>query len=173
MTSQNDVADRTVVVSRVLNAPRDLVFEAWTNPKHMAQWWGPHGFTNPVCEMDVRAGGRYRVVMHGPKSTEYDQDYPVKGVFLEVVPPEKLVMTDDTSEHPQDWQEAINPGGKPEDLDSVVTITFEDLGGGKTRITVSSLFKTKKIRNGFADTGMVEGWTQSLEKLEALLARLS
>lgn len=176
MTSQNitasSAADRTVVVSRVLNAPRELVFDVWTSAQHMAQWWGPHGFTNPVCEMDFRVGGTYRVVMHGPKGTEFDQDYPVKGIFLEIVRPEKLVMTDECDDHPADWQEAINPGGKPADLTGIATVTFESLGANKTRLTVSTLFKTKKVRDGFAKTGMVEGWGQSLEKLEALLATL-
>lgn len=170
--TKESLADRTVVVSRVLNAPCDLVFDVWTSAKHMAQWWGPKDFTNPVCEVDFRVGGSYRVVMRGPQGTEFDQDYPVKGVFMEIVRPKKIVMTDDTSDHAAEWQEAVNPGGKPDDLTGVVTVTFEDLGGNKTRVTVSTLFKTKKIRDSFANMGMVEGWSQSLEKLEALLDRL-
>ena len=67
--------DHEFVITTIINAPRALVFKAWTDPKQMAQWWGPKGFTNPVCEMDVRPGGAHRIVMRGPDGT----DYPIKG----------------------------------------------------------------------------------------------
>lgn len=109
MTTSNnpteDSTDREFVISRVFDAPRVLVFTAWTDPEHMAQWWGPHGFTNPVCEMDVRPGGAHRIVMRGPDGVEY----PIKGVYLEVVEPERLVMTLDCSEHPAEWHDLVNP----------------------------------------------------------------
>ena len=86
--------DREFVITRVFDAPRSLVFKMWTDPKHMAHWWGPKGFTNPVCEMDVRPGGAWRIVMRGPDGGEH----PAKGVYREVVAPGRLVMTIDHSE---------------------------------------------------------------------------
>ena len=80
---------KEMVLTREFDVPRDLVFKAWTDPKQMAKWWGPRGFTNPVCEMDVRMGGRIRIDMHGPDGT----DYPMTGRFDEVVAPERLIFT--------------------------------------------------------------------------------
>jgi uncharacterized protein YndB with AHSA1/START domain len=81
--------EASVTLTRVFDAPRALVWKAWTDPKMMAQWFGPRGFTNPVCELDVRAGGSLRIVMRGPDGS----DYRMKGVFREVVPLERLVFT--------------------------------------------------------------------------------
>src|ERR1700733_3652659 len=84
-----------LVFTRVFDAPRSLVFAAWTEPKHLAAWWGPKGFTNPVCEMDVRRGGAIRIVMRAPADVQAHArgDHPMGGVFLEVVEPERLVFT--------------------------------------------------------------------------------
>ena len=80
---------RELTLTRVFRAPRALVFQAWTDPKHLSQWWGPKGFTNPVCEEDARVGGALRIVMRAPDGAEY----PMIGVFREVVAPERLVFT--------------------------------------------------------------------------------
>ena len=82
-------ADREIVVSRVFDAPRELVWEAWTNPKHVANWWGPTGFSTTIEKMDVRPGGEWKHVMHGPDGT----DYPNHSVFIEVVKPERIVYS--------------------------------------------------------------------------------
>lgn len=92
-----------LVITRTIDAPCSLVFNAWTDPRHMAQWWGPHGFTNPVCELDVRPGGAIRIVMRAPDGT----DYPMTGVFHEIKEPERLVIT--TAVDDKDGQP--NPGG--------------------------------------------------------------
>ena len=92
-------------ITREFDAPRELVFSAWTEPRLLAQWWGPPPFTAPVCEMDARVGGVYRVVMRSPEGV----DYPITGVFREVTPPERLVMTQNVSEHPKDWHDMVNP----------------------------------------------------------------
>ncbi len=99
----NSPADpqRDFVITRVFDAPRDLVFEAWTEPKHMKQWWGPRIFTNNVAEMDVRPGGAYRLVMRGDNGVEY----PITGIFREIVKPARLVMTMDVSGHPKEWHD--------------------------------------------------------------------
>src|ERR1700730_7092158 len=82
-------AERELKITRVFDAPREMVFKAWTDPKLLAQWWGPKGFTNPVCELDVRPGGAIRVHMRGPDGTVY----PMTGVYQEVVEPERIVFT--------------------------------------------------------------------------------
>ena len=107
-----------IVTTRVFDAPRDLVFEAWTNPKHLVQWWGPDGFTTTIRAIDVRPGGVRRFVMHGPDGVDYEN----RIVYDEIVKPERLVYR--------------HPGG--EDVEPVqihVTVTFED-HGGKTKLTM-------------------------------------
>jgi uncharacterized protein YndB with AHSA1/START domain len=83
-----NASERELVITRVFDAPRRLVFEAWTKPEHLALWWGPKGFTLPVCEMEFRAGGRFRLVMRGPDG----KDYPFQGAYLEIVEPERIVF---------------------------------------------------------------------------------
>src|SRR5713226_3505963 len=78
-----------LVITRVFDAPRELVFKVWTDPKHLALWWGPHGFTNPVCEVDLRPGGSILIHMRGPNGVVY----PMKGVYREIIEPERLVFT--------------------------------------------------------------------------------
>src|SRR2546425_12602849 len=78
-----------VVFTRTFNVPRELMFKVWTDPKHLAQWWGPHGFTNPVCETDLRPGGLIRIHMRGPDGVVH----PMAGVYQEIVEPERLVFT--------------------------------------------------------------------------------
>lgn len=98
MGNKNDSTDTQsdceIVITRIFNAPRELVFKAWTEPKHIEQWWGPKGFTTRVEQMDFRPGGTWRYVMCGPDGTEY----PGNGVFKEVVPPERIVATDQFDE---------------------------------------------------------------------------
>jgi len=145
------------------------VFKAWTKPEHMMRWWGPHSFTNPVCEMDVRPGGAHRIVMRSPEGVEY----PLKGVYREVVEPERLVMTIDCSEHPAEWHDLVNPSreegeGNPAG-EMLSTVTFEDLDG-KTKLTVRTRFDSVAIRDAMLKMGMTEGWSQSLDRLAEELA---
>lgn len=145
-------AERTVTITRLIDAPRDLVFRLWTEREHMARWWGPRGFTNPVCEMDVRAGGAIRIDMRAPDGTVY----PMTGTFREIMPPRRLVF------------EAVaeDRDGNPL-LRSLTVVTLAD-EGGKTRLTVHA------DAIGIAPVapqmlaGMEAGWTQSLEKLAEL-----
>jgi uncharacterized protein YndB with AHSA1/START domain len=175
MAEKNDPlmqsADREFVITHVFDAPRALVFKAWTDPKHMAQWWGPHGFTNPICEMDVRPGGAYRIVMRGPDGV----DHPAKGVYREVVEPERLVMTINHSELSDEWHDLVNPNrdkaaGKPA-VEGLTTVTFEEQGG-KTKLTIRMLFESAAVRDALLRIGMTQGWSQSLERLEALVAKI-
>jgi uncharacterized protein YndB with AHSA1/START domain len=155
---------REFIITRVLDAPRSRVFHAWTDPVQMAKWWGPHSVTNTVSGMDVRPGGSYRIVMHGPDGTEY----PIKGTYREIKPPSQLVMTVDASEHPQEWQNLVMPNRSEKDKNPcglmLDTITFDDLGS-KTRLTVRTRFETPEIRDAMLKMGITDGWMQSLERL--------
>jgi uncharacterized protein YndB with AHSA1/START domain len=162
-------AERDVVIIREFDAPRRLVWDAWTKPEHVARWWGPRVFTNPVCELDVRAGGRFHIVMRAPDGT----DYPMGGVYLEVVPPERLVYTNDLSGQPEAWMDMLNdargtPRGTPVE-DSVVTVTFVERAG-RTTVTIATRFGSPAEAEAFRKMQMVEGWTESLGKLARLLA---
>lgn len=145
----------TVAITRVFDAPRALVWQAWTDPKMMAQWFGPRGFTSSVPELDVRVGGALRIVMHGPDGN----DYPMKGVFREVVPPERLVFSNI----------AIDKNGNHL-LEGETTITFSE-HGGKTTLTVKAHAVGKAAIAAQMLAGMEAGWTQSIDKLEELVAR--
>ena len=112
-----NVAKREVVITRIFDAPREFVFKAWTDPKHMARWWGPMGFTNPICELDARVGGAWRIVMRSPAGIEY----PCGGVYREIVEPERLVFTNIATDNE----------GNPV-LDGLTTVIFAE-HGGKTK----------------------------------------
>jgi uncharacterized protein YndB with AHSA1/START domain len=145
-------AEREIVISRVFDAPRELVWKAWTEPAQVVQWWGPRGFTNTMLEMDVRPGGAWRHVMHGPDGT----DYPNKSVFAEVVEPERLV-------YDHGWDEE---GAAP---DFRTTVTFE-AEGGKTRLTMRMLFPTAEERDRTVrEVGAIEGGNQTLDRLGEFL----
>jgi uncharacterized protein YndB with AHSA1/START domain len=146
-TSFEIVSDLEVVMTRVFNAPRKLVFEACTQAEHMSQWWGPGEYSMPVCEMDARPGGTYRMVQRAPDGNEY----PFRGEFREVVPPERVVMTqifEPYADHPM-----------------LVTVTFEDLGDGRTRLTDHMLFDTVESRDGTMQAGMESGARESYDRL--------
>lgn len=148
LTNELDEA-RTIATTRVFDAPRQLVFDTWTDPKHISNWWGPRGFTTTTRKMDVRPGGEWLFVMHGPDGT----DYPNEIVYLEVVRPERLVYTH----------------GPAPVFD--VTVTFEE-AGGKTKMTMRSVFASAEIRNQVDEEfGAVEGMHQTLDRLEEELAK--
>jgi uncharacterized protein YndB with AHSA1/START domain len=140
---------REIVVKRLLNAPRELVFEVWTDASHLSQWWGPDGFTTPLCEVDARPGGKIRIHMRGPDGTIY----PMTGVFQEVVPPERLVFT----------TTPLDPNGHPlfETL-NIVTFAEQD---GKTAVTVQARATTWTAQAAPYLQGMEMGWTQTVERL--------
>ena len=144
----NDSSDRELILSRLLNAPRELVWEVWTNANHIKNWWGPNGFTNTIFKMDVKAGGEWDLIMHGPDGT----DYKNKSVFTEIIKPKKIV-----------YEHVSAPK-------FVATITFEEQGN-KTMLTWHMLFESKEqfiqvVKTFKAD----EGLKQNIEKLEIYLA---
>jgi uncharacterized protein YndB with AHSA1/START domain len=163
--------DRDVVIRRILDAPRELVWRAWTEAKHFGQWWGPKVFTNPICAIDLRVGGAYRVVMRSPDGV----DYPITGVFREITAPERLVMTMDCSEHPPAWHDMLKPDRSPGESNPAgimqETVTFE-ARGTQTLLTIRIRMVSTEIRDSMVKMGMNEGWSQSLERLAALVAGL-
>jgi uncharacterized protein YndB with AHSA1/START domain len=150
MSSVSDTAAREIVVEREFDAPRDLVWEAWTDPKQIDRWWGPHGFTTTTQEMDARPGGVRRLTMVGPDGTEF----PAKSVYKEVVRPERLVFA----------HSAV--GGNADGVSFVATVTFADLGGNRTKVTMRSLFPTVEMREMVVrEFNAIEGGKQTLERL--------
>jgi uncharacterized protein YndB with AHSA1/START domain len=147
--------ERRVVITRVFDAPRELVWRAWTEPQHMAKWFGPENFTIPSCELDVRVGGVLRLTMRGPDG----QDYPMKGIFREIVRPERLSFSNI----------AIDSDGNHL-LEGVTVVTFEDLGG-KTKMTLDAQAVGLVPQAPAMLAGMEAGWSGSFDKLAAALAR--
>ncbi len=145
--------ERDLVLTRVFNAPREIVFEAWINPFHLAQWFGPKVFTNPVTEVDARVGGKWKVVMRAPDGTEY----PTVGVYREIVKPERLVFTNNALD---------NDGNKL--LEGFTTVTFEEFEG-KTKLTLTTRAKGLVEGTDQMLAGMEEGWSQSLGKLRGIV----
>jgi uncharacterized protein YndB with AHSA1/START domain len=141
-------SDREITFTRVFERPRHLLFEAWTNPEHLRQWWGCEGSTLTVCEIDLRIGGAWHFVLRMPDGSEH----PFKGVYREIVPNERLVYSE-CYDMPQI--------GNPEWL---TTVTFEDLDGN-TRLSHSILHRSREARDGHLQAGMEDGMVQTLNRL--------
>ena len=144
-----DATGRHLVVTRLVDAPRSLVFKAWTEQEHVARWWGPQGFTTTFCDMDIRPGGTFRFCMRSPTGT----DHWKRGVYREIVPPERIVFT-------FAWEDAAgNPGHE-----LLTTVTFAE-HGTKTRLTLhQAVFETVE---GCDDHR--RGWTSCLERFAAYM----
>jgi uncharacterized protein YndB with AHSA1/START domain len=161
----------TTVFTRLFDAPRELVWKAWTEPTMLCQWWGPKDFTCPEAVMDLRVGGEYKLVMRGSDGTEF----PVKGVILEVVPSEKLVMTDVADDMPKAWLEqakAFGSGDGGRLPQSFWSVTFE-ARGQQTLVRITTQFASEADRDAMIRMGMEEGWAESLDKLDAALANVT
>src|SRR5437899_6958986 len=145
--------DREILITRTFDAPRHLVFEAWTNPKHVPKWMlGPDGWSMPVCELDLRPGGGWRIVWRKDNGTEME----MTGAYREVVKPERIVNT-------ENWG-----GGFPETLN---TITFIEKDGATT-VNMVILYPSKDARDAALATGMKEGIIPSYNRLANVLAEL-
>ena len=151
----SDTAEREIVITRLLNAPRELVFQAWTDPKHLNNWWGPRGFTNTFKEINTKTGGQWLFTMHGPMG-----DFPNRIRFEEVVKPERLVYLHDS-------------GVDNDPAQFEVVVTFE-AQGNKTKLTMRSLFQTTAIRDMVVrEFKATEGGNQTIDKLEEELVTMS
>ena len=142
------------VMTRVLNAPRELVFEAFTKPEHLIKWWGPRGFTNTFKEINVKPGGVWKFTMHG-----WGQDFPNKIVYKEIIKNERISYEHSGDDNPDDNAH----------FDAL--ITFEEQAGNKTKLTMTLIFKTKEERDATVEqAGAAEGGKQTMDKLEEHIA---
>src|SRR3984957_17931802 len=162
MASKNnpseETADREIFITREFSAPRELVWEAMTNPKHVVNWWGPRGFTTTIEKMDFRVGGVWQHIMHGPDAT----NYPNKSVFKEIVKPEKIIYSH---------------GGKRENgpgVSFVSTWTFDSIETNKTKVTIRMVFPSAAERDFVVkEFGAIEGGKQTLERLGEYLPKMN
>ena len=159
MTDRNDNFDakRELVLTRIYDAPRERVFQAFTRPELLKQWFAPLPWTISSAELDVRPGGSCMFVMRDPDGN----DYPNPGVYLEVVENERLVTTDA-------YTRAWEPSEKPF---MTAILTFEDAGGGKTKYTARARHWTEADREAHEKMGFHEGWGQCADQLAELLAK--
>ena len=146
-----DTLKRELKITRLLDAPRELVWEVWTNPEHIKNWWGPSGFTNSISKMDVKEEGEWEFVMHGPDGT----DYKNKHIYKEIVKPERLVLEHITSPRFR------------------MTATFTEQGD-KTLLSIYSLFESEEqLRDVIKVFKADEGMKQNVDRLEAYLNKLN
>jgi len=154
LENSGDTADREIVISREFAAPRELVWEAMTNPKHVVNWWGPRGFSMTIETMDVRVGGAWKHVMHGPDGAEY----PNHSVFQEILKPERIIFS-------HGGKRKGGPG-----VSFVSTWSFEKLAAGKTKVTIRMVFPSAANRDFVVkEFGAIEGGKQTLERLGEFL----
>jgi len=147
-------SDREVVITRVVDAPRRLVFAAWTDPRHIPQWLlGPEGWTMPICEMDLRPGGAWRYVWRKADGAEME----MSGIVREVSPPERLVTTERWG---PEWPETVN------------TLLLTE-SGGKTTISLTITYVSKAARDAALETGMADGVEQSFVRLDRIVRTLA
>jgi uncharacterized protein YndB with AHSA1/START domain len=153
-TTYTTPSDREVVITRVFDAPRRLVFDAWTRPEHVPHWMtGPEGWTMPVCEIDLRAGGGWHFVWRKSDGSEMD----MRGTYREVSPPERVVHTESWG---PEWPETVN----------TLVLTERD---GKTTATLTVLYPSKEARDAALETGMKSGMDASYDRLAAYLRKVA
>ena len=158
MTNRTDsgVADAfDLTIAREYAAKRSKVFRAWVEKDLLVQWWGPRGFTTPVCEMDLRPGGIFRTVVRGPNGGEYTNE----GLFREISPPTRLVFSMPFGRDGEPQHEAF----------CEVTLTESK---GRTRLNIRWRHQTKADREAHEKMGFNKGWTETLERLEKVVATL-
>ncbi len=142
--------DREIVLTRVFDAPRDLVFDAFSNPELLKRWFGPRGWSMPVCEVDLKVGGGFRFVLRGPDG----KDMGMRGVYQEITPPARSVHMESFDDYPGESQ---------------VTAVFVE-EEGKTTLTATVRYPSKEVRDIVLKSGMEHGAAESYDKLAELLA---
>src|SRR5712691_7971680 len=142
--------ERQIVMTRVFDAPRRLVFEAMTKPEHLVRWFGPHGWTLAVCQIDFRPGGAWRFVLRGPDG----RDMGMRGVYQEITPPERFVSTESFDDYPG---ESLN----------TLILSEKD---GKTTFTITVRYASQEIRDTVIKSGMEHGAAECYDKLAEMLA---
>jgi uncharacterized protein YndB with AHSA1/START domain len=157
MSTPASTTDHDLTLTRTYDAPRARVFKAFTDPTHMAQWWGPHGFTTPICRAEARAGGELYLEMAGPAGTPWEEPSPMYGSFVEVIEPEKIVFT-----------AMLKNADGSIFLENLNTVTLTE-ADGKTTLTLHVRVLTAGPGSAEPLSGMREGWGQSLERLQAFV----
>jgi uncharacterized protein YndB with AHSA1/START domain len=156
--------EQELVITRVFDAPRELVWKAWTDPERVKRWWGPKGFTAPFCKIDLRVGGVFHYCMRSPEG----KDYWNTGVYREIVEPERMVCTDSFADEEGNVVPASHYGMSSDfPLEMLVTVTFEEHGEheGKTKFTLRHV----GIPSGVDHDGAQQGWNESFDKLAEVL----
>ena len=164
-TTSTRTSDKDIVITREFAAPRQLVWDVWTEPKHIERWFGPKGFTTRVDSLDFKVGGRAAYVMIDANGTEY----PSTGVYQEIVPIEKIVTTDEFGDGFEEI-EAMKAVDLPSGM--ISTFLFDDLGE-RTKLTIITAHPTVEDREKHEAMGVVDGWNSSLDKMVEYLAELS
>ena len=169
--SVEDTSDREMHITRVVDAPRELLWKIWTEPEHIKEWWGPNGFTNTIHQFNLAPGGEWLLTMHGPDGT----DYPNHIRFVEIIRNERLIYDHGrpSAVHGSADSGASVPHDQPEDGGQFRTfVNFAD-EGGKTRITMKGVFKTVEYKNLVVEKyGALEGQKQHIARMEAYVANL-
>ena len=152
----NETENHDLVITRIIDAPRERVFRAWTDSAQLPHWWGPHGMTTPVCEIDLRPGGIFRTVMRDGAGNEY----PNAGHFVEIAEPERVSFTD-----------KLDPNGQPSrEAFMLATITFAEHGAGQTELTARARHYSEADCAKHEAMGFHKGWGEMLDRLSAFLA---
>jgi uncharacterized protein YndB with AHSA1/START domain len=155
-----------MTVTRIFDAPRELVWKAWTDPKYVIEWWGPKGFTSPVCKMDLRVGGKFLICMRTPDGHEFWNG----GEYHEIVPYEKIVSSMYFSDAEGNKIDPATLGIEHEAIEDAFDVTlFEDLGNGQTKLT----FIGNEPAESAKESGQMEGWIQILDKVAEVVAELA
>lgn len=160
MTANNTAKEKEIVITRTFNASREAVWQAWTEPNQIEQWWGPRGFTTRIDEMDFEVGGSFKYTMLDGEENEY----PSVGVYQEIVKPKRIVATDEFGDFDQNEQAA--PEGLPTGM--ITTTAFEE-SDGKTNVTISIMHQSAEDRKKHEEMGVVDGFNEQLDKLEEYL----
>ncbi len=150
------VSEREVIITRVFDAPARLLFEAYSKPEHIMRWFGPAGWPVTLCEMDFRVGGKFRFAMTGPSGR---QNTPFGGEYLEIIPDRKIVY--------DNGFESKGAGRM------VVTVTFDEVEDGRTKLTIHTVFESIAMRNSHVSRGFEQGTNSGLDQLGDLVRQLA
>lgn len=150
------VSEREVTITRIFDAPARLLFKAYSEPEHIMRWFGPKGWPVTLCEMDFRVGGKFRFAMTGPSGR---QNTPFGGEYLEIIPDRKIV-----------YDNGFETKGAGR---MVVTVSFEELGGGTTRLTMHTVFESIAMFKSHMSRGFEQGTNSGLDQLGDLAAELA
>jgi uncharacterized protein YndB with AHSA1/START domain len=163
--------EQGVTITRIFDAPVESVWNAWTQPELVQKWWGPEGFTAPSITIDFQVGGKYVYAMQGPAGSEWDKVMYSAGVYKEIVPQQKLVVTDYFSDENGNM---MNPADFGQDAnfpkESTITVLFEAIEPDKTKLSIIYPKPTTEAEfEAMKNSGMQEGWSSSLDKLAKIL----